>query len=61
MDSSLSYIFSDYYYFHLKPSFQNFNVGKCKFRKTKNEAYYKKQVAKRHKKNKNKKTHRKKY
>lgn len=61
MDSSLSYIFSDYYYFHLKPPFGNYHSSMRKFRKTKNEAYYKKQVAKRHKKNKNKKTHRKKH
>lgn len=56
MDSSLSYIFPDYYYFHLKPSFGNNHSSMRKFRKTKNEAYYKKQVAKRHKK-----THRKKH
>lgn len=58
----LAEIFLNYHNFQLKePPFGNYHSSMRKFRKTKNEAYYKKQVAKRHKKNKNKKTHRKKH
>lgn len=55
-------IFLNYHNFQLKElPFGNYHSSMRKFRKTKNEAYYRKQVAKRHKKNKNKKTHRKKH
>lgn len=55
-------IILNYHNLQLKePPFGNYHSSMRKFRKTKNEAYYRKQVAKRHKKNKNKKTHRKKH